>query len=147
MINESKSGEYSQEVAITSGRDFEYRSEDELFGLPLIHITRGIDPNTGRRRVSRGIIAIGEVAIGVIAVGGFVLGGIAIGGMGIGIIAIGGVAFGVMALGAISFGLFFAMGTVALSLMYAIGWSALAPHFIGANGIGGSFLRVIREWL
>ena len=147
MINESKSGEYSQEVAISSGRDFEYRSEDELFGLPLIHITRGIDPNTGRHRVSRGIIAVGEVAIGVIAVGGFALGVIAIGGMGIGLITIGGVAVGVIALGALSFGLFFAMGAVALSLMYAIGWSALAPHFIGANGFDASFLRMIRECL
>lgn len=147
MISESKSSEYSQEVATTSGRGYEYRSEIELFGLPLIHITRGVDPNTGRRRVSRGIIAIGEVAIGLIAVGGFALGGIAIGGMGIGLLAIGGLALGVMAFGALSFGLFFAMGTVALSLMYAIGWSALAPHFIDANGIDESSLRMIREWL
>ena len=147
MINESNSSEYSQEMAISSGSGYEYRSESELFGLPLIHITRGIDPYTGRRRVSRGIVAIGEVAIGVIAVGGFALGGIAIGGMGLGLIAIGGLALGVIALGAVSFGLFFAMGTVALSLTYAIGWSALAPNFIDANGIGGSFLQMIREWL
>ena len=146
MINEAKSSEYTQEVAITSGRGYEYRSERELFGLPLIHITSGVDPYTGRRRVSRGIIAIGDVAIGVIAVGGLALGGIAIGGMALGLLAIGGLALGVMALGAISFGLFFAIGAVALSLMYAIGWSALAPHFIGANGIDESFLRMIREW-
>ena len=147
MIYESKSVEHSQDVADTSDHGYEYRSESELFGLPLIHITRGRDPHTGRRRVSKGIIAIGEAAIGVIAVGGLALGGIAIGGLGIGIIAIGGLAIGIMALGAISFGLFFAMGTVALSLMYAIGWSALAPNFIDANGIGGSFLRMIKEWL
>ena len=147
MINESNSGEYSQEVALSGDRSFEYRSESELFGLPLIHITRGVDPHTGRRRVSKGIIAIGEAAIGLIAVGGFALGGIAIGGMGIGLIAIGGLALGVIALGAISFGLYFAMGTVALSLMYAIGWSALAPHFIDVNGISESFLQIIREWL
>ncbi len=147
MTYESKSSEYSQDVAITSGAGYEYRSETELFGLPLIHITRGVDPYTGRRRVSKGIIAIGEVAIGAIAVGGFALGGIAIGGMGIGLVAIGGLALGIIALGAVSFGLFFAMGTVALSLMYAIGWSALAPNFIDANGIGGSFLRMLREWL
>jgi hypothetical protein len=147
MIYESKSSEYSQDVAITSDQGYEYRSEHELFGLPLIHITRGRDPYTGRRRVSKGIIAIGEVAVGLIAVGGVALGGIAIGGLGIGLLAIGGLALGVMALGAVSFGLYFAMGTVALSLMYAIGWSALAPNFIDANGIGGSFLPMIREWL
>jgi hypothetical protein len=148
MINETRSSEYSQEVAISGGRGgYEYRSEIELFGLPLIHITRGIDPNSGRRRVSKGIIAIGEAAIGVIAVGGFALGGIAIGGMGIGLLAFGGLALGLLAFGALSFGLFFAMGTVAFSLMYAIGWSATAPYFIDANGIDESFLRMIREWL
>jgi hypothetical protein len=147
MINESKSGDYSQGVALTGGRGFEYRSEHEFFGLPLIHITRGIDPDTGRRRVSRGIIAIGEAAIGLIAIGGFALGAIAIGGLGIGLIAIGGLALGLIALGAVSFGLFFAMGTVAFSLMYAIGWSALAPYSIDVNGISESFLRMIREWL
>jgi hypothetical protein len=147
MIYESKSVEHSQDVADTNDHGYEYRSESELFGLPLIHITRGRDPHTGRRRVSKGIIAIGEAAIGLIAVGGFALGGIAIGGLGIGLLAVGGLALGVIALGAVSFGLYFAMGTVAVSLMYAIGWSALAPHYIDANGISESFLRMIREWL
>ena len=147
MINQSKSGDYSQEVALTGDHGFEYRSEEEFFGLPLIHITRGVDPDTGRRRVSRGVIAIGEAAIGLIAIGGFALGGIAIGGLGIGLIAIGGLALGLMAFGALSFGLFFARGTVAFSLTYAIGWSAVAPHFIDVNGISESFLRMIREWL
>ena len=34
---------------------FEYRSRAELFGLPLVHITSGPDPTTGRTRVARGI--------------------------------------------------------------------------------------------
>ena len=37
---------------------WEYRSALELFGWPLIHIAQGIDPDTGRPRVARGIIAI-----------------------------------------------------------------------------------------
>jgi len=117
MIYESKSIKRSQDVADTSDHGYEYRSESELFGLPLIHITRGKDPHTGRRRVSKGIVAIGGLALGVIS------------------------------LGAVSVGLYFAMGTMALSLMYAIGWQALAPHYIDANGISESFLRMIRQWL
>src|SRR5437667_2794603 len=49
---------------------FEYRSRAELFGLPLVHITSGPDPTTGRTRVARGIVAIGDIARGVIAFGG-----------------------------------------------------------------------------
>ena len=32
---------------------FEYRSELEILGLPLVHITKGYDPLTGKQRVSK----------------------------------------------------------------------------------------------
>ena len=41
----------------------EWRSETELFGLPLVHITMGFDAN-GKALKSRGIIAIGQYAYG-----------------------------------------------------------------------------------
>src|SRR5512139_3330034 len=50
--------------------NYEYKSQAELFGLPLIHIAQGIDPKTGAPRVAKGIIAIGNIAVGVIALGG-----------------------------------------------------------------------------
>ena len=40
----------------------------------------GIDPNTGRYRVARGIIAIGDRAVGVVAIGGAAYGVLALGG-------------------------------------------------------------------
>ena len=63
-----------QQVSVThlsSEWGFEYRSKLELFGWPLVHVTRGYNPVTGKQRVSRGVIAIGEIAIGGLALGGF----------------------------------------------------------------------------
>ncbi len=49
---------------------YEYRSKKELFGLPLVHIVYGlgIDPLTGKFRVAKGIIAIGNIAVGGLAI-------------------------------------------------------------------------------
>ena len=41
---------------------YEYRSKAEFLGLPLVHVAQGIDPETGRPRVARGIIAVGNLA-------------------------------------------------------------------------------------
>ena len=98
---------------------YEYRSQLELFGWPLIHIAQGIDPETGRFRVARGIIAIGNVAIGLFAMGGLAMGGIAIGGLGLGLVAVGGIAVGGVALGGL-----------AVSTMYAIGAAGADPEFV-----------------
>ena len=107
---------------------FEYRSEQEIFGWPLIHITKGYDPETGNRLVSKGLIAIGESAIGLVAIGGFALGIIAIGGLGIGLIAFGGLAAGLIAFGGVALGVYIAVGAAAFSLMYAIGVMANAKY-------------------
>ena len=127
MINNTQQVQANQ-VTIVPG--FEYRSEIELFGWPLVHVTKGYDPLTGKKRVSKGVIAIGEIAIGGLAVGGFALGGIAVGGMGVGVIALGGLAIGALSAGGIALGALAAVGGVAYSLIYAIGALAYAPHVI-----------------
>lgn len=109
---------------------FEYRSKMEILGWPLVHITNGYDPKNGNRLVSKGVIAIGEIAIGVIAVGGFALGGLAVGGMGVGVIALGGLAIGVLSAGGIALGALGAVGGIAYSLVYAIGVIAHAQYVI-----------------
>jgi hypothetical protein len=129
------------------GWNYEYKSEVELFGLPLIHIAQGLDPKTGAPRVAKGILAIGNIAIGVIALGGFALGGIAIGGASIGLLAFGGLALGGIALGGLSIAVLFALGGVALSGTYALGGLALAPHFIGGNGADPEFIRLLEQLL
>lgn len=125
---------------------YEYRSQLELFGWPLIHIARGFDPETGRPRVARGIVAVGNLAIGVFAFGGLALGGFAVGGLGLGVIALGGVAVGGVALGGLALALFLAIGGLAVSTMYALGGLALAPHALGATGADPELLRQLERW-
>jgi hypothetical protein len=125
---------------------FEYKSQVELFGWPLIHITSGYDPKTFRPRVAKGIIAIGNIAVGVFAVGGVALGGITFGGVGLGVLAFGGVSVGLVALGGLAVGLAFAVGGLAMSFMYALGGLALAPHYLGGNGADPEFLRLLQQW-
>ena len=125
---------------------YEYRSETEFLGWPLVHIAQGIDPQTGLPRVARGIIAIGSIAVGVVAVGGLAFGGLAFGGLGLGLFALGGMALGGVALGGIAVALLFAAGGMALSLMYAIGGLALAPHAIGAQGADPAFVHLVGRW-
>ncbi len=135
---------------------YEYRSQSELFGWPLLHIARGIDPQTGRIRVARGIIAIGNFAIGVLAIGGVALGGFSIGGLGLGLftlgglavggVALGGLAVGGVALGGVALALYLAAGGMAVSVAYAVGGLALAPHAIGSMGADPDFVRQLGEW-
>jgi hypothetical protein len=121
---------------------YEYKSETELFGLPLIHVAQGIDPQTGAPRIAKGIIAIGNIAIGVFALGGIALGGLTFGGVSLGLLSIGGASIGVfIALGGVAISGGLAVGGAAISLLYAVGGLALAPHYMGGNGMDPEFLR------
>lgn len=54
---------------MSAGRmGFEWKSSAQILGLPLIHITFGRDPKTGKPLVSRGIIAIGQIGVGLITI-------------------------------------------------------------------------------
>ena len=106
-------------------RGLDYKSKATLFGLPVLHVTSGLNPETGRVRVSRGIIAIGGIAQGVVACGGVAMGGIAFGGLSLGIFAYGGLAIGLLALGGL-----------ALGLLGALGGGAAAPIAVGGLAAG-----------
>ena len=126
---------------------FEYRSRTEFHGWPLIHVANGYDPKTGRPRVARGIIAVGNLAIGVVAVGGLAAGGLVFGGLGLGVFALGGMALGAIAVGGMGVGLVFAAGGMAVSGLYAMGAMALAPHSISALGADPEFVHLIEHLL
>lgn len=129
------------------GWNYEYKSEAEFLGWPLIHIAQGINPETGTPRIARGIIAIGNIAIGGLAIGGLAIGAVTLGGLGLGLLSFGGLAIGILAAGGgLALGGVFAIGGAAISLMYAIGGLALAPHFIGGNGIDPDFLHLLNQW-
>jgi hypothetical protein len=126
---------------------YEYRSPVEVFGLPLIHIAQGINPETGMPRVAKGIIAIGSLAFGVLAIGGVALGVFALGGLALGVAVFGGIAMGLAAaFGGLAVGGYLAIGGAALSLVYALGGLALAPHALGGNRIDPEMLRMLERW-
>jgi len=111
---------------------YEYRSKTELFGLPLLHITSGFNPLTGRPRIAKGIIAIGNIAVGGLAVGGISFGIISLGGLALGLTAIGGLAVGLLlGLGGMAVGMV-AIGGGALGY-YALGGGAFGAHPLGGN--------------
>jgi hypothetical protein len=121
---------------------YEYRSKTTVFGWPLVHIATGIDPMTGRKRIAKGIIAIGDVAVGVLAWGGVAFGVIPVGGVAIGLFSIGGMAIGLllalggMAIGGLAVGGgalgFIAVGGGAVGY-YATGGGAWGVHPLGGN--------------
>lgn len=126
---------------------YEWRSERELFGLPLVHVARGLDPATGRPLVARGIFALGNIALGVVAFGGLAVGGVAFGGISLGVLALGGLALGLaVALGGAAFSLWLAAGGLAISLVYAFGGLALAPHALGGNVQDPELVERLRSW-
>ena len=131
---------------------YEYRSQTELFGLPLVHIVygMGINPLTGRLRVAKGIIAIGNIAVG----------GVAIGGVSLGILSLGGMALGVAAFGGLALGLLLALGGMAVGYVAigggAVGYYALGGGAWGAHPLGGNvqdpealefFKRLLGPWV
>jgi hypothetical protein len=114
------------------GRFYEYQSEKTLFGLPLVHIYLGpnSDPQTGKLRCAKGIIAIGNIAVGGLAIGGISLGVISFGGFALGLASFGGAAIGLLlALGGMALG-FIAIGGGAIGY-YALGGIAMGVHALG----------------
>ena len=114
---------------------FEYKSKTTWFGLPLVHIASGVDPATGKRRVARGILAMGDKAKGVIAMGGIATGFLAFGGMAFGVIPIGGFSFGLFACGGFALGLIFGYGGMAVAPI-AMGGLAIGYYALGGGGWG-----------
>jgi hypothetical protein len=110
-------------------KDFEYRSKEEINGLPLIHINIGTDPGTGRSRVAKGVVAIGNIAFGVISIGVAAFGVITLATFGLGIVSLASVAIGIIAVGAVALGYEIALGVVIKSAKYALGVMDLNLQF------------------
>ena len=106
----------------------EYRSEASFLGLPLVHVHFGPRARGQRRRVAKGWIAIGDLALGLVAFGNLALGVFALGGMSLGLFCFGGVAAGGIALGGVALG-FAAVGGLSAGL-YSFGGLAWGLHVI-----------------
>ncbi len=110
-----------------SGQYFaEFRSNATFLGVPWVHYTRGKCPETGRRIVAKGVLAVGRLAIGIVAVGQASLGVIAFGQLAVGLLF--GLGQASIALGAV--------GQLALGLSFGIGQLATGHSAIGQLGMG-----------
>jgi len=98
----------------------EFRSHNMICGLPLVHYTYGKNPETGRRIVAMGIIAIGKLACGVVAIGH--------------------ASFGVLAFGQLALGIFFGLGQLSTGLA-AVGQAAIAGIF-GFGQLAAGYIAI-----
>ncbi len=118
--------------AVRPSYGVDYRSRKTLGGWPLVHIATGVDPETGRPRVARGVIAIGNVAVG----------GLAVGGVGVGVVSVGGLAAGLLSYGGMALGLLLAVGGLAVGTVAvggaAVGYVALGGGAFGVHALGGN---------
>ena len=53
---------------------YEWKSETEILGWPLIHVAIGFNKKTRRLYVAKGIIAIGQFALGLVTIAQFGIG-------------------------------------------------------------------------
>ena len=126
-------GQAPAEPAANDSVGYEYRSQRELFELPLVHINLG----RGRGRQARGIIAVGNSAVGLVAVGFAACGLVSVGCASCGLIALGCLAAGLAAFGSVAIGLI-AVGAAAVGI-YAVGGLAVGQYALGGAAIGGDF--------
>ncbi|QJE94955.1 serine/threonine-protein kinase [Luteolibacter luteus] len=123
----------------------DYRSKREFMGLPLVHIASGMDLQTGKRRIARGWLAVGDTAIGGIAFGGVAVGGLAFGGLTLGIVGYGGCALGVIAFGGLGIGLLGAFAGLAIGGIAAVGGMAIGYYAHGGGVVGEYVLGPMRK--
>lgn len=145
-------------------RYYEYKSEREIHGLPLLHIVLPV--LSFRRRYifsdlpfmqqlfrrnsipqAKGVIAIGLRAKGIMSIGLLAQGFLTLGLLSIGVISVGVAAIGLLAIGDISAGIFslgniaiglFVLGNIAFGLLTSGnlcgGWIAIGNLSYGPNG-------------
>lgn len=114
----------------------EFVSHMRVLGLPLIHYTRGKCPETGKRIVAKGVIAVGRVAVGGLAIGQASAGVIAIGQAALGLLfGLGQATSGLFAIGQLSIGLILGLGQFTTGLV-AIGQLGFGKYVLAQFGLG-----------
>ncbi len=123
--------------------NFEFRSKEEINGLPIIHINIGTNPETGRPLVAKGVVAIGNIAFGVVSIGAAAFGVVTLAGFGLGVVSLAGLAIGIVALGAVALGYEYALGAVVQSAKVAIGPIGLDFQFVGWSLIFAASIALV----
>jgi len=104
----------------------EFKSHAIFFGLPLLHYTRGKCPETGKRVVAKGVVAVGRLAMGILAIGQA--------GLGL-LLGLGQGATGLYAIGQAAIGFMFGLGQIATGEI-AIGQVAYGNYVLAQVGYG-----------
>lgn len=129
-------------MATTDRRPRHYTSRTRLLGLPLVCICKPAPDEIDRpRRVAKGWIAMGDVAVGLFALGGVAIGGIALGGVSIGLVSIGGLAIGGIALAGAAIGAAVCGGAAIGGFTWggaAVGYAATGGTPIGVYAAGST---------
>ena len=132
--------ELHETTTVSAEPAWEYRTQSEWLGLPLVHIRVGggfaQKPvkawiAVGRSAVG-GLFAFGGIAIAPFSIGGFAIGLLSLGGFAVGLIPVAGLGLGVWCFGGLAFG-WQAYGGCALAWNAAAGGVAIARDF----AIGG----------
>jgi hypothetical protein len=114
----------------------EFVSHKRLGGLPLVHYTSGICPETGGRVVARGVVAIGRLSVGIVAIGHASVGVVALGQLAIGLLfGLGQAATGMFALGQLAIAGIVGIGQVATGTV-AVGQFCLGRYVLAQFGFG-----------
>jgi len=114
----------------------EYVSHRRVGRVPLVHLTWGRNPETGRRVHAVGAIAIGRRATGGIAIGQMAVGVVAIGQLALGVVlGLGQAATGLLALGQAVFA-FVGAGQLIYGGYVAIGQVAYGQYVLAQYGLG-----------
>jgi hypothetical protein len=120
-----------------SGQLFEeFVSHSQVAGLPLVHYTRGVCPETGKRVVATGVFAFGRVAVGVVAFGQAAFGAVAIGQLAVGLLfGLGQASTGVLAVGQLALGLALGLGQFTTGYV-AVGQFGFGRYVLAQLGRG-----------
>ena len=135
-IDETRHGTWRRFEYVDGSSYQEFTSKASLLGIPLVHYTCGRNPETGRRRIAKGVIAVGRLSFGIIAVGHASFGLIAVGQLALGVIfGLGQLATGAGAIGQFAIGVFLALGHFATGYI-AIGQFVWGYYGLGQFGVG-----------
>ena len=135
-IEETASGRWRKFVYPNGDLFEEFVSHGSFMGLPLLHYTRGKCPETGKRIVAKGVIAVGRLAVGIIAFGHASAGLVAVGQLGLGMFfGLGQAATGLCAVGQFALAWTFGLGQFSTGYT-AIGQFAMGKYVLAQFGIG-----------
>ena len=137
-VEETPFGTWRRFLSPTGFAYAEFTSRRRLFGLPLFAYTAGICPETGRRKMAKGVVALGKSALGVVAIGQLAIGLFPIGQFSLGLIfGLGQFSTGLLAVGQFALGGLLGFGQFTAGVV-AIGQLALGWHVLAQKGVGVS---------